>query len=52
MLQRKINHIQETQVPTVVTADTGCLLHIAGGLHRQGKKPRVVHIAEVLSSVS
>lgn len=52
MLQRKINHIQETQVPTVVTADTGCLLHIAGGLHRQGKKPRVVHIAEVLSSGS
>lgn len=50
MLQRKIDHIEQTGAPTVVTADTGCLLHIAGGLHRQGKSPRIVHIAEVLSS--
>lgn len=50
MLQRKIDHIERTGAPTVVTADTGCLLHIAGGLHRQNQSPQVIHIAEILSS--
>ncbi len=48
MLHRKIKHIENSGAETVVTCDTGCLLHINGGLHRQGKNPIVKHIAEVL----
>jgi hypothetical protein len=29
--------------------ESGCLMHIAGGLHRQKKKQRVIHIAEILN---
>jgi L-lactate dehydrogenase complex protein LldE len=49
MLHRKIDNLQATQAPTLVVADTGCRLHISGGLHRQRKAQRVVHLAEVLN---
>ncbi|MBN1453528.1 MAG: (Fe-S)-binding protein [Anaerolineales bacterium] len=48
-LKRKISNIEKTKSPTLVVADTGCIMHIAGGLHRQKKSQRVVHIAEVLN---
>ncbi len=47
-LNRKIRNLEATQSPTLVVTDTGCLMHIAGGLHRQKKSHRVMHIAEVL----
>lgn len=50
MLKRKIDNIERTQAPVAIVADTGCLLHIQGGLHRQGKPQRVLHIAEVLAN--
>ena len=50
MLKRKIENIENTQAPIAIVADTGCLLHIQGGLHRQGKPQRVLHIAEVLAN--
>jgi Fe-S oxidoreductase len=34
----------------MVVTESGCLMHIAGGLHRQKKKQQVVHIAQVLNS--
>ena len=49
MLDRKIANIESTGASTVVVCDAGCLMHINGGLHRRGKKPNVVHIAEVLA---
>ncbi len=49
-LKRKIHNLEETKSPTLVVAEAGCLMHIAGGLHRQKKKQRVVHIAEVLAN--
>jgi L-lactate dehydrogenase complex protein LldE len=49
-LKRKISNLEATQAPTLVVADTGCRMHIAGGLHRQKKPQRVLHIAEVLDS--
>jgi L-lactate dehydrogenase complex protein LldE len=52
MLKRKLANIAATQAPTVVTCDTGCLLHIQGGLKRQGKSTNVKHIAEVLDQES
>jgi L-lactate dehydrogenase complex protein LldE len=50
MLKRKIRNIETTQAPTIVVCDTGCLMHIGGGLHRQEKEQRVVHIAEILAN--
>lgn len=49
-LKRKIGNLETSQSPTLVTTESGCLMHIAGGLHRQKKTQRVVHIAEVLNS--
>jgi L-lactate dehydrogenase complex protein LldE len=49
-LKRKIANLEKTTSPTLVVCDTGCLMHIQGGLHRQKKDQRVVHIAEVLDS--
>ena len=49
-LKRKIAKFEKSASPTLVVADTGCLMHIQGGLAQQGKKQRAVHIAEVLNS--
>ena len=49
LLKRKISNLEKTEAPTLVVADTGCIMHIAGGLHRQNKPQKVVHIAEVLN---
>jgi L-lactate dehydrogenase complex protein LldE len=49
LLQRKVSALEATGAPTLVVADTGCIMHIAGGLHRMGKPQRVVHIAQVLN---
>jgi L-lactate dehydrogenase complex protein LldE len=50
MLKRKISNLETSGSPILVLADTGCRMHIAGGLHRLGKPQKVVHIAEVLDS--
>lgn len=49
-LKRKISNLEASQSPTLVVTDAGCLMHIAGGLNRQKKSQRVMHIAEVLNS--
>lgn len=48
-LKRKISNLESTNSPTLVVTESGCRMHIAGGLHRQKKTQRVVHIAEVLA---
>ena len=50
MLQRKITNIKTTEAPVVVVCDTGCMMHIGGGLHRQKQMSKVMHIAEVLAN--
>ena len=49
MLKRKIGNLEKTEAPTLVVCDAGCLMHIQGGLHRNRKPQKVVHIAEVLN---
>ena len=49
MLKRKITNLESTHSPTLVVCDAGCLMHIQGGLHRNGKQQQVVHIAQVLN---
>ncbi len=51
MLKRKIKNSQDSGADTVAVCDTGCLLHINGGLHRLGQTPNVKHIAEVLDHI-
>jgi L-lactate dehydrogenase complex protein LldE len=48
-LKRKVSNLELTQSPTLVVTESGCLMHIAGGLHRQKKKQKVLHIAEILN---
>lgn len=49
-LKRKISNLEASEAPTLVVTDAGCFMHIAGGLNRQGKKKKVIHIAEVLNN--
>jgi L-lactate dehydrogenase complex protein LldE len=49
-LMHKISNIEKTASPTLVVCDTGCLMHIQGGLHRAGKSQQVLHIAEILDA--
>jgi L-lactate dehydrogenase complex protein LldE len=49
-LKRKISNLEISESPTLVVTESGCLMHIAGGLHRQKKSQRVLHIAEVLNN--
>lgn len=49
MLTKKIENLEASGSPTLVIPDAGCLMHTAGGLHRQGKSQRAVHLAEVLA---
>jgi len=48
MLERKIENIELSHAPLVVSCDAGCLTNINGGLHRLGKAQRVAYIAEIL----
>lgn len=51
MLERKINCIEESGAPYVVTCDAGCMTNINGGLLRRGKTQRALHIAEILAGI-
>jgi L-lactate dehydrogenase complex protein LldE len=48
MLRRKMANIEASKADLVVSCDTGCITNINGGLHRLGKPPRAVYIAQVL----
>jgi len=48
-LKRKIGNLEKTESPTLVVTESGCLMHIAGGLHRQKRPQKVMHIAEILN---
>lgn len=49
MLKTKIENIEASDAPTIVTGDASCLTQMNGGLTRNGSQKRVRHIAEVLA---
>jgi L-lactate dehydrogenase complex protein LldE len=49
MLGDKLRAVAATRAEYVVAADTSCLMHIGGALHRQRAGVRTLHIAEVLA---
>ena len=50
MLQDKIDSVLETGADTLIACDMSCLMHIGGGLSRQGHPVATRHIGEVLDS--
>jgi L-lactate dehydrogenase complex protein LldE len=49
MLDNKLAAIRATGATTVVSCDMSCLMHIQGGLSRDGTPVRSQHLAQVLS---
>lgn len=49
MVDAKIKDIEATRADTITSADLGCLMNIAGRLHRLAKPQKVWHIAELLT---
>ncbi len=50
MLKRKIANLERSGAQRLVACDAGCILNINGGLHRMGKAPCAVHLADLLDS--
>ena len=49
MLDKKLDHIEQSQADFIVTGDVSCLTHMNSGLEKQGKSTRVRHIADLLA---
>ncbi|GGE52958.1 lactate utilization protein A [Pullulanibacillus camelliae] len=49
MVDEKIRHVEETEAEVLIGADNGCLMNIQGRINRQGKRIKVLHIAEILN---
>ena len=52
MMGDKIANVLTTDADTLISCDMGCLMHIGGGLSRQGHQVSVQHIAEILDTTS
>jgi L-lactate dehydrogenase complex protein LldE len=51
MVSEKVAHILASGADTVLAGDLGCLLNMAGKLHREGATVQVRHVAEVLAGL-
>jgi Fe-S oxidoreductase len=49
VLERKLAAVERTATSLLVLDSPGCLLHLRGALHKQGKPIRVRHLAELLA---
>ena len=50
MLEEKVSAALDTGAEVCTATDNSCLMHIAGGLHRQKAPMRTMHLAEILAS--
>jgi L-lactate dehydrogenase complex protein LldE len=50
MMEYKVNHIIASSADTIITCEPGCLMNIAGGLHKAGSNIRAMHIIDLLVS--
>lgn len=50
ILADKIAAIESTGAEFCVAADSSCLMHIGGALHREHRRARPIHLAEVLAA--
>lgn len=49
ILENKLRNIEATGADVVVACDSGCLMHIAGGMSRRGMRARPMHLAQLLA---
>ena len=49
MVRDKAAAIERTGANIVIATDAGCLMNMGGFLHRQGRRVRTMHLAEVLA---
>lgn len=49
MLEEKVAYVEKSGADVLVAGDTGCVMHMQGGMRRLGVDVQVVHIAEVLA---
>jgi len=52
MASDKVRNVVATGAETVVAGDLGCLLNIAGRLHREGHRIQTRHVAELLAGMT
>ncbi len=52
MLNDKIEGIRATNAESVVACDMGCLMHIGGGMERQGVPVRATHVAQLIDELT
>ena len=52
MLQDKIDHVRATGADAVAACDSSCLMHIAGGMEKQGVEARSLHLAQLLDEAT
>ena len=52
MLDEKLDNVAATGASMIVAGDTGCIMHMAGGLRRRGSDQQVRHIAEILDEAT
>ncbi|MCV6636826.1 (Fe-S)-binding protein [Candidatus Albibeggiatoa sp. nov. NOAA] len=52
MVSNKAENVQNTEAEYLVTADMGCLMNIAGRLHRLESPVKAYHIAEILADMA
>jgi L-lactate dehydrogenase complex protein LldE len=50
MMENKVKDILASGVDTVVMCEPGCLMNVAGGLHKAGSTIRTMHIIDLLAS--
>lgn len=51
MMENKVKDILASGADTVVMCEPGCLMNIAGGLHKAGSKIRALHIIDLLANM-
>ena len=48
MLREKLDNIRDTGADAVVACDSSCLMHVGGGMERQGMGTRPMHLAQLI----
>ncbi len=48
LLRKKMDAVNATEAPWIVTANPGCMLQLAAGVRKFGRGQRVAHVVEVL----
>jgi len=52
MLEEKLQSVVKSGAEVCTAVDNSCLMHLFGGLHRQGLPVRTAHLAEILACTS